>query len=153
MVRAKNRLALVPATSMDEERLRSIRLYNEPMQVQTLFARTSKLNRWYRGLVGHVADAIDASPDALHADLKFKAGLILQIIPVRTGTSAAIAVRLKSTAFPLMDDTEFSHYVDIAVELMFRDYLPGIRSRQRQALITEWAGRRPRLDPKPRITA
>jgi hypothetical protein len=52
-----------------------------------------------------------------------------------------------------MDDTEFSHFVDIAVELMFRDYLPGIRSRQRQALITEWAGRRPRLDPIRKITA
>ena len=64
MVRERRRLVLVPATPIDEERLRSIRVYDAPMQVQTMFARTSKLNRWYRGLVGHVADAIDANPDA-----------------------------------------------------------------------------------------
>ena len=153
MVRDRRRLALVPATSIDEDRIRSIRCYDQPMQVTTLFTRTSKLNRWYRGLVGKVAEAIDASPDALHADLKFKAGLIMQIIPVRAAGTSAIAVRLKSTAFPLMDDTEFSHYVDIAVELMHRDYLPQIRSRAWQKQIIEWAGRRPRLDPLPKIPA
>lgn len=153
MVRDPRRVALVPATDLDYDRLRTIR-HQEPMQVQTLFARTSKLNRWYRGLVGRVAEAIDASPDALHAELKFKAGLIDQIIMVKSASvGAGVAVRLKSTAFPLMDDTEFSRYVDYAVELMFRDYLPHIRSRQRQALITEWAGRRPRLDPKPKVIA
>ncbi len=149
MVRDRRRLALVPATQLDEDRLRSIR-HSEPMQVQTLFARTSKLNRWYRGLVGHVAEAIGAAPDALHAELKFKAGLIDQIIMVKnTGVGAGVAVRLKSTAFPIMDDTEFSRFCDYAVELIFRDYLPGVTRRKQQALISEWAGRRPKLDPKP----
>jgi hypothetical protein len=153
MVRDQRRLALVPATDLDADRLRSIR-HHEPMQVPTMFTRTSKLNRWYRGLLGRVAEAIGCAPDALHAELKFKAGLIDQIIMVKnTGVGAGVAVRLKSTAFPLMDDTEFSRYVDYAVELMFRDYLPHVRSRQRKALIAEWAGRRPRLDPKPAITA
>jgi hypothetical protein len=151
MVRDKKRVALVPATSVDEDRLRSIRHY-EPMQVQTLFARTSKLNRWYRGLVGRVAEAIDVAPDALHADLKFKAGLIEQVMLVHAARGG-FAVRLRSTAFPLMDETEFSRYVDVAVELMFRDYMPGIRSRERQRLIAEWVGRRPRLDPKPKVSA
>ncbi|HLH92109.1 MAG TPA: hypothetical protein VKX28_27055 [Xanthobacteraceae bacterium] len=146
MVREKGRLALLPATDIDRERLRSIRCF-EPMQVQTIFARTSKLNRWYRGLLGKVAEAIDVHPDLLHAELKWKAGLVLQIMAFPSGEVAAIAVRLKSTAFPLMDDAEFSRYVDVAVELLFRDYLPHVRSRQRKALIAEWAGRRPRLDP------
>lgn len=152
MVRDRRRLALVPATSIDEERLRSIK-HSEPMQVQTMFSRTSRLNRWYRGLLGKVAEAIDANPDLLHAELKFKAGLVQQIMlmPKRATISGAVAVRLRSTAFPLMDDTEFSHYVDVAVELLFRDYLPHIRSRRRQAYISEWAGRRPRLDPKPKV--
>lgn len=150
MVRDRRRVALVPATDLDYERLRALRVY-DPMQVQTHFSRTSKLNRWYRGLVGRVAEAIDASPDALHAELKFKAGLIQQIIPVRaTSVKGGVAVRLKSTSFPEMDDSEFSRYCDIAVELLFRDYLPHIRARQRKALIAEWAGRRPRLEPQPR---
>lgn len=151
MVRDRRRLALVPATTIDEERLRSIR-HSEPMQVQTLFARTSRLNRWYRGLLGAVADAIDVSPDALHAELKFKAGLIEQIIMVKAATiGAGVAVRLKSTAFPIMDDTDFSRYVDYATELLFRDYLPHIKGKKRVAFITEWAGRRPRLDPPRRV--
>lgn len=151
MVRDPRRMALVPATDLDYERLRSIR-HQEPMQVQTLYTRTSKLNRWYRGLVGRVAEAIDVSPDALHAELKFKAGLIEQIIMVKAATiGAGVAVRLKSTAFPLMDDTDFSRYVDIAVELLCRDYMGHIGSRHRQKLILEWVGHRPRLEPRPRI--
>jgi hypothetical protein len=147
MVREKRRLAIIPATELDEERLRSVRSW-EPFQVQVHFARTSKLNRWYRGLVGKVADAIDASPDALHAELKFKAGLIEQLIPVYTAGIGSVAVRLKSTAFPAMEDATFSRYVDYAVELLHRDYLPHIRSRFWQRQIIEWAGRRPRLDPQ-----
>ena len=151
MVRDPRRLALVAATPIDEERLRSIR-HTEPLQVQTMFSRTSKLNRWYRGLVGHVADAIGANPDALHAELKFKACLIEQIMLMPKGAvGGAVAVRLRSTAFPLMDDTAFSHYCDVAVEIMFRDYLGHVKGRRRQALITEWAGRRPRLEPKPKV--
>jgi hypothetical protein len=152
MCRDQRRLALVPATPIDEERLRSIR-HSEPLQVQTMFSRTSKLNRWYRGLVGHVADAIGANPDALHAELKFKAGLVEQImlLPKTGSIGGAVAVRLKSTAFPLMEDTAFSHYCDVAVEILFRDYLPHVKGRRRQAYISEWAGRRPRLDPKPKV--
>lgn len=146
MVRDRRRLVLVPATDIDAERVRSIRAYDEPMQCVVTFTRTGKLHRWYRGLVGKVAEAIDASPDALHAELKFKAGLIEQIIPVqRAGVRGGIAVRLQSTAYPLMEDLRFSHYVDIAVELLHRDYLPQIRARRWQQQVIEWAGRRPKL--------
>lgn len=146
MVREKGRLALLPATDLDRERLRSIRTF-DPMQVRTIFQRTSKLNRWYRGLLGKVAEAIDVNADLLHAELKFKCGLIEQVMAMQSAGIGAVAVRLRSTAFPIMEDAEFSHYVDVAVELLFRDYLPHIRSRERKALIGEWAGRRPRLDP------
>ena len=129
-----------------------MRSYDTPFQVGITFSRTSKLNRWYRGLVGKVAEAIDCNPDALHAELKFKAGLIDQIIMVKSAAvGGGVAIRLKSTAFPLMEDADFSRYVDYAVELIFRDYLPHVRKRQQQALISEWAGRRPRLDPQVKL--
>ncbi len=115
------------------------------MQAQIMFLRAGNLQRWYRGLVGKIAEGIGASPDALHAELKFKAGLIEQIIPVRTGTTASVAVRLRSTAYPAMDETSFSHYVDIAVELMCRDYLGNVKARDRQKQILEWVGHRPKL--------
>lgn len=145
MVRDPRNLALVPATSVDQERLRSIR-WQQPMQTQIHFLRSGKLQRWYRGLVGHVADAIDASPDALHAEVKFKAGLVEQIIMVQSAAvRGAVAVRLKSTAYPAMDETAFSHYVDIAVEILARDYMAGITSRAKHKLILEWVGRRPKV--------
>ena len=151
MCKAQGRNALVPATDIDWERLRSIR-HHEPMWVQTTYFRTSRLHRWYRGLVGKVAEAIDASPDALHAELKFKAGLVEQImlIPGAEGTLLP-HIRLRSTAFPLMDDTRFAHYCDVALELLHRDYFPHIKSRQWQKEVIGWAGRRPKVDPTPSI--
>jgi hypothetical protein len=144
MCRDKRTLALIPATSVDQERLRSIR-WTDPMQVQIHFLRSGNLQRWYRGLVGKVAEAIDASPDALHCEIKFKAGLVQQIIMVQSASvRGAVAIRLKSTAYPEMDQTSFSHYVDIATEIICRDYLGHIKSRQRQKLILEWVGHRPK---------
>ena len=138
------------ARQSTKTRLRAIK-HQQPMQVQTMFTpHVQAFNRWYRGLVGKVAEAIDANPDSLHADLKFKAGLILQIIPLRSPTigGGAVAIRLKSTAFPLMEDNDFSHYVDIAVELMHRDYLPEIKSARLAAPDHRMGGpHRPRLDP------
>jgi hypothetical protein len=143
MVRHERYRSLVPATDLDHDRLARIPRA-QPFEVLLRFSRTSKLNRWYRGLVGKVAEAIDVNPDALHADLKFKAGLIERIIG---GTSAGlVAVQLRSTAFPAMEDVEFSNYCDVAVELLHRDYLPHVRAREWQKLIIEWAGRRPAID-------
>jgi hypothetical protein len=143
MVRDPKRLALVAATSLDEDRLRSIR-WSDPMQTQITFLRTGNLQRWYRGLIGKIAEGIGCSPDLLHAEVKFKAGLIEQIIPVRSAGIGAVAVRLRSTAYPSLDQTSFSHYVDVATEILCRDYLEGVKSRPRQKLILEWVGHRPR---------
>jgi hypothetical protein len=147
LCRDPKRIALVPATDLDRERLRAIRLYDQPMQVTTKFARTGKLNRYYRGLVARVAEAIDVVPELLHNELKFRAGLIAQLIPVSSAGINSVAVKLRSTAYPTMDDGEFARFVDIAIELICRDYLGHVRSRERRKLIIEWVGHKPRLDP------
>lgn len=135
---------LVPATQMDLERLQNVR-GKRPMQTTLIFSRSSPLNRWYRGLVSVVAEGIDAHPEQLHQELKCKAGLISQIIPVKTGDGKiAMAVRLRSTAFAEMEDGEFREYVNLAVELIFRDYLPGVKRKDVYKRVQEWVGPRPR---------
>ena len=144
LVRDPKEVVLRPATSVDYDRLRSIK-WRGPIQAQIMFLRSGNLQRWYRGLVGKVADGIGANPDLLHAELKFQAGLIEQIMLVRSAAvQGAIAVRLKSTAYPAMEQAAFSHYVDVATEIMCRDYLSGIKSRQQEKLIHEWVGHRPK---------
>lgn len=151
VVRDERRLSLVPATDLDRDRFSRLPKHY-PMELQVRFSRTSKLNRWYRGLVAHVAEAIDVHPDALHADLKTKAGLIESVL-VSGVMRGAIVIRLKSTAFPAMEDLEFDEYCTFAVETLFKDYLPNVRAREKQALIGEWAGRRPALEAPPKLIA
>ena len=151
MVRERRRLALIPATDLDADRVRSLPL-DYPMQAQVIFTRTSKLNRWYRGIVGHVAAGIDAHPQALHHDLKLQAGLIEQVMFSQVAVAKqVVVVRLRSTAFPEMGDDEFSNYCDFAIPTLFRDYIPGIRTADQLKLINEWAGRRPKLEPPPKL--
>lgn len=149
LARDERRLSLVPATDMDRQRL--ARLPKDyPFSAQVRWARTSKLNRWYRGLVARVADAIGVHPDALHADLKTKAGLIEQVM-LSGQIRGAVVLRLRSTSFPEMDEATFDEYVTFAVDAMFADYLGKVTSREKQALIAEWAGRRPALEPPPKL--
>jgi hypothetical protein len=150
MVRHERHRSLVPATDLDWERFARVpRDY--PCQVMLRFERTSKLNRWYRGLVSKVAEAIGVHPDQLHADLKFKAGLIEQLLAgAQPGT---MAIKLRSTAFPAMEDLEFATYCDVAVELLHRDYLGHVADRDWQRQIIEWVGRRPALEKPPKLAA
>ena len=135
---------LVPATQLDLERLQNVRS-KRPMQTQIVFTRSSPLNRWYRGLVSIVAEGMDVHPEQLHQELKFRAGLIEQIIMVNSPKlGAGVAVRLRSTAFAAMEDGEFREYVNLAVELIFRDYLPGVRRKDVYKRVEEWVGPRPR---------
>ena len=149
MVRDERRLALVPATDLDAARVASLPR-DWPFQVQTLLTRTSKLNRWYRGIVGKVAEGIGSHPQALHCDLKLKAGLIEQVI-VSQAMRGVISIKLRSTAFPEMGDDEFASFVDFGIPCLFRDYIPGIRAAQQRRLINEWAGRRPKLEEPPKL--
>jgi hypothetical protein len=149
MVRDERRLALVPATDLDAERLRALpRLW--PMQVQTRLSRTSKLNRFWRGIVDKAAAGLDMHPQFLHNEIKFKAGLVEQVflLPDQRGV---VTVKLRSTAFMEMGDDEFSEFVDFGIRCLFRDYLPGIKKPEQRKLIEEWAGRRPKLEEPPRI--
>lgn len=134
---------LVPATQLDLERLENVRS-KRPLQTTLVFTRSSPLNRWYRGLVSIVAEGLDAHPEQLHQELKFKAGLVAQIIMVNAKAGGSVAVRLKSTAFPAMEDGEFREYVNLAVEIIFRDYLPGVKRKNVYRRVEEWVGPRPR---------
>jgi hypothetical protein len=153
MQRDGRRLALAPATDLDRDRLSrmlSVVPADYPMLVQTHFSRTSRLNRWYRGLVGRASEGVGVHPDAMHVDLKVKAGLIdhVMLMPNHPGV---VHIRTRSTAFPEMGDDEFATYVDFAVPSIFADYLPHVRARQQQQLIMEWAGRRPKLEEPPKL--
>lgn len=130
---------LVPATKMDWERL-GLFPVKQPLQVQTTFQRSSPLNRWYRGLVGIVAEGLDMAPEALHVELKFRAGLVRHIL---MGKKGVVVVNLKSTAFNAMDDAEFREYVNLATELIFKDFLPGVRRKDVYKRVEEWVGPRP----------
>lgn len=153
MRRDERRLALVPATDMDHDRLSrlfQVVPYDYPMLVRTVFSRTNKLNRWYRGIVGHAAEGIGIHPQAMHVDLKIKAGLVEHVMlsPAHRGV---IHVQTRSTSFPEMGDDEFADYVNFAVPLIFRDYVPGIRAPAQRKLISQWAGRRPQLEDPPKL--
>lgn len=149
LVRDERRLALVPATDLDSERVQ--RLPKAwPLDLRVHFSRTSKLNRWYRGLVARVAEGMGIAPEALHVDLKTKAGLIEQVI-LLSSKPGAIAIKLRSTAFPEMEDLEFSEYCDLAVRFICSDYLGHLKAKQQQKLILEWVGRRPKLEDPPKL--
>jgi hypothetical protein len=152
-VRDGRRLALVPATDLDRDRMSRLLAVvpdDYPMLVRTIFTRTNKLNRWYRGVVGHAAEGLGVHPQSLHVDLKIKCGLVEHVMlsPAHRGV---VHVTTRSTSFPEMDDGEFADYVGSAVPLIFRDYLPHVRSAQQKKLIAEWAGRRPKLEEPPKL--
>lgn len=153
MVRDGRNLALRPATDLDRDRLSRLMAVvpdDYPMLVRTIFSRTNKLNRWYRGVVGHAADGLGVHPQSLHVDLKIKAGLVEHVMlsPAHRGI---VHVQTRSTSFPEMGDDEFADYCNFAVPCIFRDYMPDIRAPQQRKLISEWAGRRPQLEAPPKL--
>lgn len=79
-------------------------------------------------------------PDLLHATLKFKCGLVRRILLGTTGPF----VELKSTAFAEMEEGEFSEYLNLAIEVLFRDFLPGVRRADVFRRVEEMVGPRPR---------
>lgn len=149
MVRDERRLALVPATDLDAARVSALPR-DWPFQVQTLLTRTSKLNRYWRGIVGKAADGLGVHPQALHNDIKLKAGLVEQVM-LSGAAPGAIVIKLRSTAFPEMGDDEFAAFVDFGIPCLFRDYIPDIRAAEQRRLLNEWAGRRPRLEEPPKL--
>jgi hypothetical protein len=139
LVTTWNGKALVPATKADIAALDRVRK-GAPLGTKVIFRRSVVHNRWYRGLVGVVADGLGLHPDALHAELKSKAGLVRRILLGDAGPF----VELESCAFATMDESAFREYVSLAIEIIFRDYLPGVRRGPVFKQVEAMVGPRPR---------
>ena len=131
--------ALVPARERDFEELRVI---EEKGGLQTTilpYTKADALRDYYWGLVTLVADGLGISKDDLHAQLKFKAGFIHSYVPGPTGPIAIV----KSIARPI-SLAKLRAYVDVAIEIIFIDYLPGVRRQDVIAEVERRVGPRPR---------
>jgi hypothetical protein len=127
---------LVPATPFDLEQLEKLPS-GRPGRVSVTFPRSAARNRWYRAFCGVIAEGLGVSPGSLHADLKFKCGLIRNIL---ISQAAGTVVELKSTAFAAMGEAEFSEFVTMAVEVAFAEYLPGVRRKDILARVEDLVG-------------
>lgn len=134
-----SRQGFFPSTRFDLDACAPIKSRREGRLVFT-FSRSVQLNRWYRGLVGIVADALDVSPGVLHAELKFEAGLIENVF---SSPKFGVCVSLESTAFAAMDETRFVAYTKMAVEIIFKKYLPGVKRKQVFDEVEKMVGPRP----------
>ena len=113
---------IVPATGFDLEQLAAVPA-GKPGRVKFIFARSVQRNRWYRALVSIAAEGLGMHPGVLHAELKFKAGLVRRII---TSKEFGTAVELESTQFATMEEGRFGRYVNLAIEILFSHYLIGV---------------------------
>jgi hypothetical protein len=116
-------LRLVPATAFDLEELDRIRP-ERYLRTRITFDRSSPHNRWFHKLLAVVADGKGMHPGTLKAELKWKCGLVKRIL---TSSMFGVAVEFKSVAFGAMDEIEFTEFRQIAVEVLFRDYLPDVK--------------------------
>jgi hypothetical protein len=132
---------LVPGTRGDLEKLEHAK-GNYPLWHTHISGppRSRQQEKWYRALVGVVADAIGKHPDNLHWDLKFEAGKIVAIVD--SARCGVIPVLKSSTQ---MDDAEYGAFVQIAVEIMFAKYLAGVRRRDVFNRVYELTGIRPQF--------
>lgn len=132
---------LVPGRPEDIERLAEATVSNYPLwrTIVSGPARSRQEEKFYRALVGVVADGIGKHPDNLHWDLKLEAGKILRIV-----SSEALGVIPVLKSSTEMDDDEFHAYVQIATEIMFAKYLPGVRREDIYQRVYEITGIRPR---------
>jgi len=131
---------LLPATALDLEQLEKLKP-DRPAFAKVVFKRSLPHLRWYRGLCSAVADGLGISPDLLHAELKFKAGMVRRIL---SSQAYGVAVELESVAFATMDESKFAEFTRLAIEIIFRDYLPGVRRRDVFARVEEMVGPRPK---------
>lgn len=114
---------LVPATPFDLEELEKVR-QRQQLRTTVTFLRSGKHWRWFNGLVAVVAEGLGMHRDALYVALKAKAGFIKSStwIP-RIGR----VIETQSFAFTAADEIKFTEFRVLAVELLFSDYLPGVK--------------------------
>jgi hypothetical protein len=130
----------VPATPFDLEQLERLR-QGKGMRITATYPRSLQHQRWYRALIAVVAEGIGWQPNALHKELKFRAQLVENIFMLKGGD---VAVELRSTAFGEMDEPDFRAYTDLALEIVFRDFLPGVERNSVIDRVHDMVG--PRLD-------
>lgn len=131
---------LVPATAFDLEQLEKLRQGGNGMLVKATYPRSLQHQRWYRALVAVVAEGIGWQPNGLHKELKFRAQLVEHIFTLQGG---GVGIELKSTAFGEMDEAEFTEYTNLAIEIIFRDFLPGVSRNSVIAQVNDMVGPRP----------
>lgn len=129
---------LAPAWQADADVLRAI---NEPMQTTVLrYTGTDALRSWYWALVTVSADGLGIHKNDLHAQLKLKAGLVEAYLLGPTGPVAT----LKSIRRDAINRSDLKAYVDIAVEILFSSYLPGVKRRDVLDRVEQLVGPRPK---------
>lgn len=116
---------IIPFAPSDLEELEKVHR-GRPVSVAITYARSSRHNRWFHKLLGVIADGIGKHPAVLKIELKHKAGLINDVLisPV-----FGVHVDYKSVAFAAMEEADFTAFRRAAVDILFVDYLPGVRRR------------------------
>ena len=122
--------AIIPAGPRDFERLERVRRRTGINAMLRGPHRSRDQEDWYRALVRYVADGVGMHPDTLHAELRFAAGKVKRIF---TSEKLGTAVELKSSTE--MDFAEYAAFVAEATDIIFRDYLPGVRRKDVLAVV------------------
>lgn len=130
----------MPATAFDLEQLERLRQGGSGMRIRATYPRSLQHQRWYRALISVVAEGLGWQPNGLHKEIKFRAQLVESIFML---TDGGVAVELNSTAFGAMDEPDFKQYTDLALEIIFRDFLPGVQRNSVIAQVHDLVGPRP----------
>lgn len=117
--------AIVPANPGHLEQLdKYVRIGTGVGRAELTYPRDLRRHNWYWSLVSAVADGCGLSPTSLHKNLKHKAGFIESIMLSDAGVPI---VELESEKFTRMHEPRAEELRQLAVEILFRDYLPGVR--------------------------
>lgn len=132
---------LVPQAPVDGERIRDLPAGKALKVTVSQPRRSSPQNRLYWSLLGVVCENLDqdVEPEALHAWLKVKLGVVTPLI-LRSGEIAYVPA---SIAFDKMEHQQFTAYFDRVKALIVEHLIPGLGSevleREARAMLGEAA--------------
>lgn len=95
----------------------------QPLRVKMTGARNVRQHRLYWSLVQKIASAVGLPADTVSSVLKIKAGCVDHF----TGKDGAVMTWPKSIAFSQMDQAEFAEFFERALEVVLREWLPGMK--------------------------
>lgn len=129
---------LVPATLADLEILEGVKR-GQPLKTRIAFERENKHTRWFHKLLDVVADGIGRPQAWLKTELKLRAALVADVH--RSPRFGTVPI-LKSVGHDAMDETEFTQFRRVAVELLFTepDMLQGTRRKDVYQHVSELLG-------------